>query len=196
MTIASSTAAVLAIALGGLICFFGYRLLRVTLGIVGFGVGFALGGMVASLISNITPVFLLIIAVASGVLGAILAAVLYKAGVFLLGAGAGALIASLALAGAGNTQSVLIAIAAAIVGGVLTLLLQRTLVSVLTAFGGAWGGVAGVFHLVGWYDLSADPATLATVRSDGSHFWIIVGCWLVLGTLGSAAQLSAKRKKK
>ncbi len=196
MTLASSTAAILSIVLGALICFFGYRLLRVTLGIAGFVVGAALGGAIGSMITGVSQVFLLIIAVVCGIVGAILAAVLYKVGVFLLGAGAGMLIAGLVVAGTGNTPHILVLVAAGIVGGLITLLLQRTLVSILTAFGGAWGVAAGVFHLAGWYDLSAGYLGLAALRASAPHFGLMVICWIVLGILGSIAQLAGRRKRR
>jgi hypothetical protein len=141
-------------------------------------------------------VFVLIIAVACGLLGAILAAVLYKFGVFLLGAGAGALIASLFAGGLAGATGTLVIIVAAVVGGVLALLLQRTTVSVLTAFGGAWGAVLGAFHLAGWVTMDAGLRAFDALRPVPTRLFIVLGCWLVLGIIGSAVQLSGRRRKR
>lgn len=194
--LAATAGAVLAILLGGLICFFGYRLLRVTLAVLGFGVGAALGALVASSIAGVAQVFVLIIAVACGLLGAILAAVLYKFGVFLLGAGAGALIASLFTAGLAGTAGTLVIIAAAIVGGIIVLLLQRATVSLLTAFGGAWGAVLGAFHLAGWVTMDVGLRAFEALRPVPNRLFIVLSCWLVLGIVGSAAQLGGRRRKR
>ena len=196
MFLSGSAGALVAIALGVLICFFGYRLLRVTLGVFGFAVGAALGGLIVSSIAGVAQVFVLIVALAAGILGAVLAAVVYKVGVFLLGAGAAALVASFFAAGAGGASGTLVVIVAAILGGLLTLFLQKPAVSVLTAFGGAWGVVAGVFHLVGWYDLQQGFQSFQGLRGTPGHFLVVIACWLVLGMFGTIAQLAAGRKRR
>jgi len=154
MTVATNTAAILAIVIGALVCFSGYRILRVTLGIAGFVVAAAVGAGIASEISGTSQIFLLIVGLVCGVIGAILAALLYKVGVFFLGAGAGALVAGLVLNATSGNSNVLVLVIGGVIGGVFALLMQRTLISILTAFVGAWGVVAGVFQFVGWYDLS------------------------------------------
>ena len=62
-----------------------------TLGLAGFAVGLALGLAIARLIPGTSHVFTVVIGIVCGILGAVLATLLYKFGVFLLGAGAGAL---------------------------------------------------------------------------------------------------------
>jgi hypothetical protein len=196
MVLTATAGAVLAILLGGLICFFGYRLLRVTLGILGFGVGAALGAVIATNIGGVTQVFVLIIAAACGLLGAVLAAVLYKVGVFMLGAGAGALIASLFAGGLAGATHTLVIIASAVGGGVLVLILQRAMVSALTAFAGAWGAVIGAFHLAGWVDMQLGLRACDALRQAPNRFILVLGCWIVLGIVGTAVQLSGRRRRR
>ena len=191
MNVLSTVSPVLLLIAGSVVCFFGYRLLRFTLGLAGFCVGIALGLAVAGLIPGISQVFTIIIGIACGILGAVLATVLYKFGVFLLGAGAGALIAGVVVAATGWQYPMLARVLAAIVGGILTLLLERPLVSILSALAGAWGIVLGAFKLFGLSHVSAG------VRMPPANGGLMITCWLVLGLIGAVVQLrSAGRKNR
>lgn len=172
---------------GLVVCFFGYRLLRLTLGLAGFGVGLALGLLIAGLIPGISQVLTVVLAVILGILGAILAAAVYKLGVFLLGAGAGALIAGVVVTATGWHYPVIARVVAAIVGGILTLILERPLVSILSAFAGAWGAVLGTFRLFGWHHASAQA------HKPSAGYGIMIACWLVLALVGIGVQLRSGR---
>jgi len=71
---------------GLIVCFFGYRLLHFTLILAGFGAGLALGFAVTRLIPGTSQVLALVIGIVCGVLGAVISTLLYKVGVFILGA--------------------------------------------------------------------------------------------------------------
>jgi len=190
MNLFTTVSPVLLLVAGFIVCFFGYRLLRFTLGLAGFCVGLALGLAVAGLIPNISQVLTIIIGIVGGVLGAVVAALLYKVGVFLLGAGAGVLVASIILTSTGWSHPMLIRLVAAIAGGILTLVLERTLVSILSALAGAWGITLGAFSLLGWHDVSAAP------KPSPANYGLMIACWLVLGLIGAGVQLRSGRKKK
>jgi hypothetical protein len=190
MNLLSTVSPVLLLIAGFVVCFFGYRLLRFTLGLAGFCVGLALGLAVAGLITGISQAVTIIIAIVGGILGAVLASLLYRLGVFLLGAGAGALLAGIIVAATGSHHALLIRALAAIVGGILTLVLERPLVSILSAFAGGWGIVLAAFKLFGWYH----PAG---ARQPPANYGIMIACWLVLALIGAAIQLrSGSRNKK
>ncbi len=190
MNVLSTVSPVLLLIAGFVVCFFGYRLLRFTLGLAGFCVGLALGLAVAGLIPGISQVFTIIIGIVCGILGAVLATVLYKFGVFMLGAGAGALIAGVIVAATGWHYPMLARVLAAIAGGILTLLLERSLVSILSALAGAWGIVLGAFKLLGWHHASAGA------RMPPANYGIMIACWLVLALIGVGIQLRSGRRKK
>ena len=171
---------------GFLVCFFGYRLLRLTLALTGFGVGLALGLAVAGLVPNASQVLTIVVGVVCGILGALAAALLYRLGVFLLGAAAGLLAAGIVIAATGWHYQLLIRITAAILGGVLTLLLERALVSLLSAFAGAWAIVAGAFRLLGSYGVAGKPP---------DNYGVMVACWLVLALIGAGIQLRTGRRR-
>jgi hypothetical protein len=191
MNLLSTVSPVLLLIAGFVVCFFGYRLLRFTLGLAGFCVGLALGLAVAGLITGISQVVTIIIGIVCGILGAVIASLFYKLGVFLLGAGAGALLAGIVVVAAGWHHPVLIRVLAAIAGGILTLILERPLVSTLSAFAGGWGIVLGAFRLLGWYHV-------AGARKPPANYGIMIACWLVLALIGAGVQLrsGSKQRKK
>jgi hypothetical protein len=175
---------------GFIVCFFGYRLLRLTLGLAGFGAGLALGLTIAGLVPHASQVLTIVVGVVCGILGALAAALLYKLGVFLLGAGAGALAAGVVIVATGWHHPLLIRIIGAVIGGILTLLLERPLVSILSAFAGGWGVVVGAFQLLGWYHAAGDT-------KPPTNYGIMVACWLLLALLGAGTQLrSGTRREK
>jgi Domain of unknown function (DUF4203) len=175
---------------GLIVCFFGYRLLRLTLGLAGFCVGLALGLAVAGLVPGISQLLTIVLGIVCGVLGAVLATVLYKFGVFLLGAGAGVLIAGIVVAATGWHYPMIARVLAAIVGGILTLILERQLVSILSALAGGWGIVLGAFKLFGWYQVTAGAKT------PYANYGLMIACWLVVGLIGAGVQLRSGGRTK
>lgn len=194
--LSGTAGAVLAIALGVFVCFFGYRLLRVTLGVAGFAVGAGAAWFFASGIAGIAPLVLVIAVVAAGALGAVLAVLVYKAGVFLLGAGIGTMLALFAFAGSGGSAGWLVTAAVAVVFGVVTILLERAMVTVLTALAGAWGVALGGFHLAGWLDMSRGIEALAPLNVGAGRLPIIVGAALFLAMVGMLTQFGQGRKRR
>jgi len=123
-----------------------------------------------------------------GIVTAVVATLLYKVGVFLFGAGAGVLAASIVVSAAGWHYPILIRLLSGIAGGVLTLVLERPLVSVLSALAGSWGVVFGAFRLLGWWHVTSG-APFAQ-----SRLGLAVACWLLLGLIGAGVQLRAGGK--
>jgi len=175
---------------GFVLCFFGYKLLRVTLALCGFGAGLLLGLTIARLIPHANQVFTLVLGVVCGILGAVLATVLYKVGVFLVGVVAGVLVATVIVTATGWHFPMIGRVIGAIVGGILCLLLERPLVSVLSAFTGAWGLAFGTFRLFGWYHI------IASARRPPANYGLMVACWLILGLIGAGVQLRSGKKPK
>ena len=169
---------------GLIVCFFGYRLLHFTLILAGFGAGLALGFAVTRLIPGTSQVLALVIGIVCGVLGAVISTLLYKVGVFILGAAAGVLVAGIILSATGWHRPVLVIAVAALGCGILTLLFERPLVSVLTALAGALGIVAGSYQLLGWYHVTA------IAKSPPANCGYMVLAWVIVGAVGSFAQLS------
>jgi hypothetical protein len=192
--------AAVALLLGGaLACFAGYRLFRLVLAIYGF----IAGAMIASSVvaaSNTTG--MLVGAIAGGAIGAAVLVLAWFAGVALVGAGMGVLAAHLVWSAIGTGDPPALAIVVvAVAGAVAAMFIQRYVIVVGTAFGGAWTIVLAV--------VNGFPAHGLTPGSSDTEVWILYPtsvpgrwapiAWVALGVLGTAVQLSSTtggRKKR
>src|SRR6476659_6250320 len=139
-------AAVVLLAGGLIACFAGYRVFRIVLGIYGF----ILGALFASsAMGTEHTLWMVLAALVGGIVGALILIAAYFVGVALLGAGVGALAASLIWASLGKEPSALIVILFSIAGALAALALQRYVIIGATAFGGAWTMIVGGLALSG-----------------------------------------------
>jgi hypothetical protein len=197
-------AAILLVLGGAVACFAGYRLFRIVLAIYGF----ILGALLASSVMGISnTVGMVVAAIVGGLIGAAILTFAYFAGIALLGAGLGALLAHLvwvpsgpSAAGPSGDPPAMLVIALAILGAVAAMLLQRYVIIVGTAFGGAWTMIVGVLALAG--DRSAARAASAgdvwimyPFTPMPGQRWIPI-VWIVLGLAGAAVQLMVTGRKR
>jgi len=186
------TPAALVLLAGGIIsCFAGYRVFRIVLGIYGF----IIGALVASsAMGTEHTAWMIVGAIVGGVVGALVLIAAYFVGVALLGAGVGALAASLIWAGLGREPGAVVVIVFAIVGALAALALQRYVIIGATAFGGAWTIIVGALALEGnrvaldtsarnnvWLAYPTNPAP--------GNYWILL-VWIALGVAGVLVQLT------
>ena len=186
------TPAALLLVIGGAVsCFAGYRLFKVVLGIYGF----ILGAMIASsMMGTSNTAGMVLAALAGGVVGALILTLAYFVGIALVGAGLGALIAHVVWRqlGAGDPSPILV-VACAIAGAIVAMMLQRYVIIVATAFGGAWTIVVAALAIMG--DRTAAKA------ASTANVWILYPfnpvpdtpwvplAWLGLGLLGAVVQV-------
>ena len=191
-------AAILLVLGGALSCFAGYRLFKIVLGIYGF----VLGAMLASSMmggSNTTG--MIVAAIVGGLAGALLLVFAYFVGIALVGAGLGALVAHVAWSGirAGDPPAIAV-IVLSIMGSIGAMFMQRYVIIVATAFGGAWTVIVGGLAAAG--DRSAVKAASAgdvwilypTSPAPGQK-WVPVA-WIILGLVGTALQIGITGKKR
>jgi hypothetical protein len=192
------TPAAAILLVGGLLaCFAGYRIFRVVLGIYGF----ILGALLAtSIVGTEHTMWTIIASIGGGVAGALLLIAAYFVGVALIGAGLGAMVANLIWAAIGGEPHVLVVVVLAIAGALAALALQRYVIIVATAFGGAQTVVVGAAALMG--NTAAAEAATRTVYSvyplnpmPGTAMDSVAA--LVLGIAGVLVQLfiTAKGRK-
>ncbi len=179
-----------AVVLGLAQCFFGYRILRVILGITGFILGGLLAGYLVFSLTQ-SQLFAVIAGVIGGLIGAGLMAGLYVIGVFLLGAFFGGMAASALLTLGGGSPQLWVVAILAIAAGVVAVLLQKPMLVVATAFLGSWWAVTGVAALTGAVELGGFQA-VPLVLKDASAGWLIG--WLVLGIVGLIVQFRGSGK--
>jgi len=183
--------AAIVLVLGGTVsCFAGYRLFRVVLAIYGF----ILGAMFASsMMSANSTAGMVIAAVVGGLAGAAILTLAYFVGIALAGAGLGALVAHVTWQSFGTGDPPALAvILLAVFGAVGAMLLQRYVIIIATAFGGAWTLLVGLLSLVGDRG-AARAATSGDVwilypTTTPSQRWVPIA-WIVLGLIGTVVQL-------
>jgi Domain of unknown function (DUF4203) len=183
--------AALILLVGGLLsCFAGYRVFRVVLGIYGF----ILGALLAS--SAVGPeqtLWMIGAALVGGLLGALIMIAAYFVGVALIGAGLGAGAAHLLWSGMGSEPGMIAVIVLSILGALLALWMQRYVIIVATAFGGAQTAIVGGVALFGDGG-AADAAARSVYRVYPldplpATQWDLIG-WLILGLVGVGVQLA------
>ena len=191
-------AAILLVLGGALACFAGYRLFKIVLGIYGF----VLGAMLASSAMGVTNTTGMIVAsIAGGVCGALLLMFAYFIGIALVGAGLGALIAHVAWGGVGTGDPPAVAVVVlSVLGAIAAMLLQRYVIIVATAFGGAWTVIVGGLAIAGNRGAAGAASAGAvwilypTTPAPGQK-WVPVA-WIVVGLIGTGVQLGVTGRKK
>lgn len=191
-------AAILLVLGGALACFAGYRLFRFVLAMYGF----ILGALIASSTMGVSSTIgMIVAATAGGVLGAIVLVFAYFVGIALVGAGLGALVAHVGWASLRTGEPPAAAIIAlAILGAIGAMLLQRYVIIVATAFGGAWTIIVGGLAFAGGRGaaraaLASDVWILYPMTPAPGQRWVPLA-WVVLGLVGTAVQLAVTGRKR
>jgi hypothetical protein len=189
------TPAAVILLVGGLLsCFAGYRVFRIVLGVYGF----ILGALLASSVMGTDQTFMMVMAaIAGGIVGALILIAAYFVGVALIGAGLGALAANLIWAMFNHEPGIVPVILFSIAGALGALALQRYVIIVATAFGGAQTAVVGGAALMG-NGAAADAAARSVYRVYPldplpATKWDL-GVWLLLGLAGVIVQLTITAK--
>ena len=171
--------------LAALMCFLGYRLLRVFVAIGGLGIGAVLGILLGGKIADSQVVTLILVIVfAVGI--CLISFLVYKAGIFILVFFT--VFSLLAVILKDMTMPLdyrLIALIAAVVVGILSVIIVRPLTIVVTALGGGMSLAANIGSLI------ADKVTIPSVLT------IVLGVVLaVCGMLVQFKTTSGKGKKR
>jgi hypothetical protein len=190
-------AAVILVAGGLLSCFAGYRLFRIVLAFFGFVFG-ALAA--SSAMGADQTLWMLGAAILGGLVGALILVLAYFVGVALIGAGIGAGAAMAIWATLGREPGIVPVLILSIIGALAALALQRYVIIVSTAFGGAQTVVVGGAALLG-SGATAEVAARTVYRvypldALPGTTWDL-WAWLMLGLLGVIVQmtLTAKGRK-
>jgi len=182
-------AAIILLATGVVSCFLGYRLFRWLLALYGF-VG---GAYLTSLfLGTLSPWATAVLVIGGGLTGTAVVLMSYLAGLAALGAGLGSLTVGFIWTPVYGEPQTWLVIVACLGGAVTVVALQRYVIIVATAFGGAWTVLVGALALAGH-----GPA-LAVASGD---FWqvypmapangqvsFVIG-WFGLGFLATLVQL-------
>jgi Domain of unknown function (DUF4203) len=183
--------AAILLVIGGVVsCFFGYRLFKFVLAIFGF----ILGALAASSIwGSSDTTYMVIAAILGGLVGGLLLLAAYFIGVALVGAGLGALAANLIWTQIEGDPHPFVVILFSVAGALLATWLQRYVIILGTAFGGAWTILVGGLALMG--DQTAINAAAAgdvwvayPMNPAPGQGWVL-WAWVALGLVGTLVQM-------
>lgn len=182
-------AALLFLVGGVLSCFLGQRTFRIVLGLYGFVMGVLVAG---SIVGPADTTRDLLILAGGGVAGALALVLAYFIGVALVGAAGAALAVHGVAAQLGMEPAAVVVIGATILGALAALWLQRYVIVVGTAFGGAWllvMGALGLWHreAVTGLGSAASGWQAYPLRPAPGESWVLV-VWLLLAVAGLVAQ--------
>ncbi len=175
------------IAWGVLDCFFGYRVFKVTLALLGGMLG-AMGGQAAAVAMGLGSGGQVAAMIVGCVLGAGLAFLLYIAAVFVAGFGFGATLGVLLLANFHHMVAMLTGCVMGVIAGFLAVKLQRALIMLSTALLGAFRAMLALSYFtnqIDWLFYFRNPAQIPALI-DGNK-WMFPSI-LALAAVGVIAQ--------
>jgi hypothetical protein len=179
--------AALAVVLGLVNCFFGYRIFRILLGVYGFLLGAAVGFVLAGVLFEGQGWWVSAVgALAGGLLGAALMAALYYVGVFVVGAVTGAMLAGAVGAALGVALPGIVTIVVAIVVGIAAIFFQRVVIVLATSLAGAWMAVIGGYALMAGQPF--ELGDLTRLPAPWQRSLLPLAIWLVLAIAGAVVQ--------
>ncbi len=176
-----------AIAWGLLDCFFGYRVFKVTLAVVGGLLGLFLG-QACSIALGLGAGAEVIVMIVGGLLGASVAFLLYKGAVFVAGFGFGATLGVLLLTHYNDMVALMSGIVLGIVGGFLAVKLQRVLIILSTALLGSFRTILAIAYFTGkvdWIYYYQQPQQMPALIDNNA--WMLPSV-LGLAVVGAIAQ--------
>lgn len=186
---------------GLLTCLHGYKLLKAVLFLLGLTSGAYAGLLYAPLLFPEQPKVVWIVAAALGLALGILMNFFYKAGVFILGAYVGGVVALPFLQSLQDIAAIGVLVLAILVGGFVALKLEKFSMKIATAILGAWHSVQSTFFLLKlspflfpWQQIldKYGGASLHDIFNRPWYFWAsVIG--LFVG--GFFTQVWGKRKR-
>lgn len=184
-----------ALAWGILDCFFGYRVFKLTIAVLG-GFAGALAGHALAALAQLDSTGALVAMVIGGLAGAGLAFLLYLAAVFFAGFCFGLTLGILLLAPFEHAVAVIGGTVLGLIGGLVAVKLQKALIILSTALLGAFRAVLALSyftHATGWIYYYSQPAQIPALLEG--HPWMFPAI-LVLAVIGVIAQAEGGGKKK
>ncbi len=194
-------ALVVYILVGVVFCFFGNKWLKIILAIYGFIAGFMLAYTLLPMFTSLDGIYVILISLGAGLIGALLFVLLLYVGLFFIGFGAGVLI-SLLLIDAFNLNLFdwYVYIPVIIIGcvlGSITLNNRRIFVSLFTSYIGASMLAISLYAIVN--GISSDNLMLSgKLQQAGGLYtsWLYIIALVLLFVAGLVIQLTITSKKK
>ena len=183
-----------AIAWGILDCFFGYRVFKVTLAVLGGLIG-VLAAQAAGLAFDFGPRGEIVAMIVGGLLGAGLAFLLYLAAVFVAGFGFGATLGILLLPNYNHMVALLTGCGLGVISGFLAVKAQQVLIMLSTALLGAFRALLALSYFttqLDWLYYFQQPQQIPALID--SNAWMFPSI-LALAAVGVIAQVELGIRK-
>lgn len=194
-------ALVIYILVGVVFCFFGNKWLKIILAIYGFIAGFMLAYTLLPMFTSLDSIYVILISLGAGVVGALLFVLFLYAGLFFIGFGAGVLISLLLIDAFNlNLYEWYVYIPVIIIGcvlGSITLNNRRIFVSLFTSYIGASMLAISIYAIVNGIN-SSNLMLSGNLQSTGGLYtsWLYIIALAVLFAAGLVIQLTVTSKKK
>jgi hypothetical protein len=189
-----------AIVIGLLACFAGYRVFRIVLPILGFLVGLGVGAQLASLLFNepyLASPLSWVVAIVVGLVAATIAFVWWYVSVALAIAGLGYAIGFGAVVGlgGGDTAAVVVGVALGVIFAVAAIVLRipTGIVIVVSALWGASALLGGTLVLLG--RIEPDQLRNGTVDVVIADSPLLLAIWVAVGVVGIVVQWFTTRQR-
>lgn len=183
------------LALWGLVdCFFGYRVFKFTVILLGAAAGAVLGHQLVVEVLGIAGDMRWVGLGVGALLGGVLAFGLYLVGIFILGFSLGFMLAPGFWPDSERLTLLAIGAGAGIVCGIVALVAQRLLIAVGTAWSGSVRVVLGLAFFtegVDWTFYAGNPQQVGVLLSERT--WMLVA-FLALGAVGFVSQVAGGRR--
>jgi hypothetical protein len=169
-------------------CFFGYKMLKIILGVTGFIVG---GLLCAEFVYHIMgghPVISLLAGLVGGVIGSSLMIGCFVFGLFILGVALGLLVGGAISASIYGSPRPMILVPLAIVGGIATIVMSRSMIIISTSFTGAYLIVFSIGRFIGMPNTLFKFQQPHGLRESGGQFFVMVLFWILVGIAGIIVQ--------
>ncbi len=177
--------------LGAWYCFFGYKTLKLIIGLTGFLLAGGIGGLLIHWATNGHMLSTGIGALIGGISGAFALFFLYKTGIFSLGLLGATLVAHNTLADRPESWIPLAILGLGVVGGLCAIFIERPVMKLATATLGAWLIVTGAAYFITGSPEITDLSQAFTLHE---HRKIILGAWAVVSIAGAMAQWVTGKK--
>lgn len=200
-----------ALLLGAVICFFGKKIFKIFLFVVGFAAISAMTYYVLLTVehknSNVhfSRVELLAIPIAAGFIGGCIVLGVLKLGLFLVGALVGTVLSFMIFAAVGNhfgPHAFIIRLVImgtfALVCGCVVLHQEKKLIILMSSIGGSYSMFAGADHWVksGYSDAIEGVFDNDTLPKGSTKLYVMLGATLVVAVVGMAFQLLMDKRRK
>lgn len=185
-TTASTAVLVVAILVGLLYCFVGYRIFRILLALTGFILAGSAAAIPVAWLTQGRLAYIAAAMVLGGIAGAYALYALYRAGVFILGLLGAALVAYISLDSRTEPWVIWAILGAAASGGLAALWLERHVMTFATAAIGAYAVCSAAVLLLiqaGFKTTFEDPAYRSEVAVG------MFACWAALTLIGALVQI-------